>query len=198
MKTIAILISVVAAAVALEPCVCTFDYRPVCGSDGRTYGNLCGLKCEQRTDSTLTLAYHGECKAVVEKRSEELCFCTDDLRPVCGTDAVTYDNQCLLGCARRTDASIYVLYEGVCKKNQEPICISTCNIQNWMSERGLTLAPEKTEAVLLIGRRKAKPLKYSISGTEITPKKVIKYLGVFIDSSLTYAEHIRAVAILQL
>ncbi|XP_017782638.1 PREDICTED: ovomucoid-like [Nicrophorus vespilloides] len=125
MKTIAVLLSVVAAAVALEPCVCTFDYRPVCGSDGRTYGNLCGLKCEQRTDATLTLAYHGECKAVVEKRSEELCVCTDDLRPVCGTDAVTYDNQCLLGCARRNDASVFVLYEGACKKFQKPVYICT-------------------------------------------------------------------------
>ncbi|XP_017782606.1 PREDICTED: four-domain proteases inhibitor-like [Nicrophorus vespilloides] len=123
MKTIAVLLSVVAAAVALEPCFCTFDYRPVCGSDGRTYGNLCGLKCRQREDSALTLAYHGECK--IEKRSAEPCKCTKEYNPVCGTDAVTYDNLCLLKCARETDASVYLLYEGACKKNQKPVEICT-------------------------------------------------------------------------
>ncbi|XP_017783260.1 PREDICTED: uncharacterized protein LOC108567356 [Nicrophorus vespilloides] len=37
--------------------------------------------------------------------------------------------------------------------------------------------------------------RYGKSGSEITPKKVIIYLGISIDSNLTYAEHIRAVAI---
>ncbi|XP_017773262.1 PREDICTED: uncharacterized protein LOC108560291 [Nicrophorus vespilloides] len=41
----------------------------------------------------------------------------------------------------------------------------------------------------------SRPIKFTISGTQITPKKAIKYLGVSIDSSLTYAEHITAVAI---
>ncbi|XP_017782607.1 PREDICTED: ovomucoid-like [Nicrophorus vespilloides] len=127
MKTIAVLLTVVAAAaaVALGPCACTFDYRPVCGSNGRTYGNLCVLKCEQRTDSALTLAYHGECKTVVEKRSAEPCSCTREYSPVCGSDAVTYDNLCLLKCARESDASVFLLYEGACKKNQKPVEICT-------------------------------------------------------------------------
>ncbi|XP_017782595.1 PREDICTED: ovomucoid-like [Nicrophorus vespilloides] len=111
MKTIAVLLSVVVVAIAYPSCPCSLSLLPVCGSNGRTYGNECDLQCAQRTDSALTLAYNGEC--------HEICSCTKEYNPVCGTDANTYDNLCILGCARKNDASVYALYEGACKKDQK-------------------------------------------------------------------------------
>ena len=41
---------------------CLTVLRPVCGSDGKTYTNLCELKSAKKCDSTLTLQHHGECR----------------------------------------------------------------------------------------------------------------------------------------
>ena len=40
----------------LEPVACTLDYNPVCGVDGKTYGNMCALNAVNTE-----LAYKGEC-----------------------------------------------------------------------------------------------------------------------------------------
>ena len=45
------------------PLFCTSDYRPVCGTDGKTYGNMCGLEaaaCQTR-HFKLKIKHLGEC-----------------------------------------------------------------------------------------------------------------------------------------
>ncbi len=39
--------------------VCTKDYRPVCGVDGKTYGNMCTME-----SFGIELAYDGDCKTI--------------------------------------------------------------------------------------------------------------------------------------
>lgn len=63
-------------------------------------------------------------------------------------------------------------------------------VSNWMDKNHLRLAPEKTEAVLLTKRTKMKPIHFDIQEVRITPKKSVKYLGVWLDSKLSFSEHI--------
>lgn len=49
------------SAVIREPCICTKEYLPVCGSDGMTYGNECVFNCEKRYVVDLTILKEGEC-----------------------------------------------------------------------------------------------------------------------------------------
>ena len=46
------------------PEVCTADYKPVCGTDGKTYSNYCNLLQNACTTKmkNLTMAHEGECK----------------------------------------------------------------------------------------------------------------------------------------
>ncbi|NWX37702.1 IOVO protein, partial [Notiomystis cincta] len=94
-----------------EVLVCSEAVSPICGSDGVTYGNEC-LLCAYNVEygTNISKDHDGECKEVApvdcsrypNTTSEEgkvVLLCNKDLSPVCGTDWVTYDNECLL-CAR--------------------------------------------------------------------------------------------------
>ncbi|MGQ0605923.1 MAG: Kazal-type serine protease inhibitor family protein, partial [Candidatus Nitrosotenuis sp.] len=45
-----------------KPVACTKEYMPVCGIDGKTYGNMCTMNA-----AGAELAYKGECKSMEEK-----------------------------------------------------------------------------------------------------------------------------------
>lgn len=63
-------------------------------------------------------------------------------------------------------------------------------IDKWMQRSSLKLAPEKTEAVVLYGNRRPKPIRFMLNNTEIVPSKTVKYLGVTIDQRMSFTEHI--------
>ncbi|XP_044742377.1 uncharacterized protein LOC123304880, partial [Chrysoperla carnea] len=63
-------------------------------------------------------------------------------------------------------------------------------VVQWMEKRKLTIAPEKTEAVLLTTKRNVGLIEFEVQGVSIRPGKVLKQLGVWLDTKLNFGVHL--------
>ncbi|CAG0910451.1 unnamed protein product [Cyprideis torosa] len=107
---------------------CTADYTPVCGTDRKTYSNMCNLRKARCNNPGLRKAYNGECKTIIGKRSvsdfdcDRPIRCTRIYRPVCGSDGNTYPSECMLRRQACQDPGLTVASEGPCprKKRDDP------------------------------------------------------------------------------
>lgn len=118
------------------PPPCEPIMRPVCSKDGQTYSSECELArsaCVART--TAELAYAGVC-GERGPCSDHICkfgatcrvhsgvpmcecpSCSSEFEPVCGSDGVSYGNECKLRLeACRHHKEIKIRYEGPCGKH---------------------------------------------------------------------------------
>lgn len=66
-------------------------------------------------------------------------------------------------------------------------------ISGWMREKQLKIAPEKSELIVLSGKKKCRPLDIDINGVKLQEKNQVKYLGVVLDKSLKFGHHLEYV-----
>ncbi|KAM6116584.1 ovoinhibitor-like [Pterocles gutturalis] len=113
---------------------CPRNLEPVCGTDGTTYSNECGICLHNKRHRTsVEKAHDGECELqpiVIDCSKYQktvtgdhiMVACPRILEPVCGSDTLTYDNECGI-CAYNAEhhANISKMHDGECKQKVVPV-----------------------------------------------------------------------------
>ncbi|XP_073507457.1 double-headed protease inhibitor, submandibular gland-like [Phyllobates terribilis] len=98
--------------------ICPRIYKPVCGTNGRTYASECDL-CSFRLKSKKAINMKYRTRCITEQVQDECegmgVFCTLDYTPVCGSDAVTYPNKCTFCNTKKSKTGLLLASEGECQ-----------------------------------------------------------------------------------
>lgn len=111
------------------PMICTFDFRPQCGTDGITYSNPCALEIAQceGSDESLELAYEGPC---------DPCFNVQCTPPECSDGFVVGSTpppgECCVGCVDECAGTVCPTLQcqpGFVETNIEGECCPECVVE---------------------------------------------------------------------
>lgn len=67
-------------------------------------------------------------------------------------------------------------------------------VRSWLRSMGLALADHKTEAVLISSRKTVETINLNIGACCIRTKPCLKYLGVMIDTRLSFKDHLQYIS----
>lgn len=96
-----------------------------------------------------------------------------------GVEIIAYADDLALFAAGRDEAEV-----------ADMVDCAVLAIGRWMSSNGLQIAPEKTEVLLVSGRRVLRPVVFNVLGHRISPSREVKYLGIWFDHRMGFASHI--------
>jgi len=68
------------------------------------------------------------------------------------------------------------------------------DVVRWMLANGLALAPEKSECAILTGKHSFGSPELHVQGYRVPVKRDIRYLGVRLDTRLSFVEHVTSVS----
>lgn len=74
---------------------------------------------------------------------------------------------------------------------ERTVNIAIQEIMSWLKSAKLTLAEQKTEAVLVTSRKKVEFCTIQVGRHQIRSKEAVKYLGVMIDNRLSFKAHLQ-------
>ncbi|KAL4082654.1 hypothetical protein QTP88_029715 [Uroleucon formosanum] len=78
---------------------------------------------------------------------------------------------------------------------EQDINATLLEVSSWLSDNGLQLAPEKTECIVLTKKHSYRPPDIAVDGCAIPIKQAMRYLGVYLDTRMSFVEHARRVAV---
>lgn len=168
------------------PTGCQPIMRPVCSKDGRTYSSECEMRlsaCKART--SIEVAYTGVCGELGPCSEHECKYgstcqvrggiaqcecptCPAEFEPVCGSDGITYGNECKLRLeACKHHREIRVLYGGPCseltpsKLRYHPATLCLLFQTDAKISSATSIPPAKVTGLLRVDAYALQPVKIS-------------------------------------